>query len=126
MNYLRAYDVTSNAFSLNQAAIVLENAPDFAKGKRYGARLDDRLRKMGQCSGDRNNYTKDQINYSRSYWYNFLPFYHMGDRTSYKLTDRVRPFKNLAKLIVVSNGFSRGSHRFLVCDRRGRQRAVER
>lgn len=30
--------------------------------------------------------TKDQFNYSRSYWFNFLPFYHMGFRASYPLT----------------------------------------
>jgi hypothetical protein len=40
VNLLRAYDVSSNAFSLNQASIVLENAPDVANGKRWGARLD--------------------------------------------------------------------------------------
>lgn len=39
-NLLRAYDVSSNSFSLSQAAVVLENAPDPDKGKRYGARLD--------------------------------------------------------------------------------------
>ena len=40
LNLLRVYDVSSNAFSLNQADIVLENAPDPANGKRFGARLD--------------------------------------------------------------------------------------
>jgi hypothetical protein len=40
VNRLRAYDVSSNSFSINQAALVLENAPDPAKGKRWGARLD--------------------------------------------------------------------------------------
>jgi len=40
VNRLRAYDVTSNSFSINQAGVVLENAPDPAKGKRWGARLD--------------------------------------------------------------------------------------
>ncbi len=39
-NRLRAYDVTSNSFSINQAGLVLENAPDPARGKRWGARLD--------------------------------------------------------------------------------------
>lgn len=39
-NLLRAYDVSSNAFSLNQADLVLENAPDPSNGKRFGARLD--------------------------------------------------------------------------------------
>jgi hypothetical protein len=40
VNLLRAYDVSSNAFSLNQAVVVLENAADPARGKRWGARLD--------------------------------------------------------------------------------------
>lgn len=40
VNRLRAYDVLSNAFSLNQAMIVLENAPDVANEKRWGARFD--------------------------------------------------------------------------------------
>ncbi len=35
------------------------------------------------------NYTKDQINYSRSYFFNFLPFYHMGFRTTYPVNDRL-------------------------------------
>jgi hypothetical protein len=37
---LRAYDVISDAFSLNQADVVLENAQSPTEGKRYGARLD--------------------------------------------------------------------------------------
>src|SRR6202043_383438 len=48
VNYLRAYDVNSNAFSLNQAAIVLENAPDPSKGKSFGARVD---LQFGQATG---------------------------------------------------------------------------
>ncbi len=129
VNYLRAYDVSSNAFSLNQAAVVIENAPDPSKGKRFGARLDlqygqatetlqgnaaNELRpavyravfqaygtyvapvgkgltidfgKWASALGIENNYTKDQMNYSRSYWFNFLPFYHMGARVNYKLSD---------------------------------------
>ena len=39
-NLLRAYDVSSNAFSLSQTVVLLENAPDPAHGKRWGARLD--------------------------------------------------------------------------------------
>src|SRR5215467_4258192 len=39
-NLLRAYDVSSNAFSLNQATLVVENTPDPANGKRWGARAD--------------------------------------------------------------------------------------
>jgi hypothetical protein len=40
VNLLRAYDVSSNAFSLNQADVVIENAADPANGKRFGLRLD--------------------------------------------------------------------------------------
>jgi hypothetical protein len=38
--------------------------------------------KWGSSLGIEGNYTKDQMNYSRSYWFNFLPFYHMGLRAS--------------------------------------------
>jgi hypothetical protein len=127
VNLLRAYDVSSNAFSLNQADLVIENAPDLEKGKRWGFRLDfqygqatetlqgnaaNELRpdvyravfqaygtyifpvgsgltvdfgKWASSLGYENNYTKDQMNYSRSFWFNFLPFYHMGVRANYKL-----------------------------------------
>ena len=40
INLLRAYDVQANSFSLNQAALIIENAPNLEKGKRYGLRLD--------------------------------------------------------------------------------------
>lgn len=130
-NLLRAYDVSSNAFSLNQADVVLENAADPAHGKRFGLRLDlqygqatatlqgnasneprpDVYRAIFQAYGTyvvpvgsgltvdfgkwasslglEGNYTKDQMNYSRSYWFDFLPFYHMGARLSYKLNDAI-------------------------------------
>src|SRR5450432_3489945 len=131
VNLLRAYDVSSNAFSLNQAGVVLENAPDLARGKRFGVRLDlqygqatstlqgnasneprpDVYRAIFQAYGTyivpvgsglpvdfgkwasalglEGNYTKDQMNYSRSYWFDFLPFYHMGARANYKFNDKV-------------------------------------
>ena len=131
VNLLRAYDVSSNAFSLNQADVVLENAADPAHGKRFGLRLDlqygqatatlqgnasnephpDVYRAIFQAYGTyvvpvgsgltvdfgkwasslglEGNYTKDQMNYSRSYWFNFLPFYHMGARLNYKLNDKI-------------------------------------
>lgn len=38
--------------------------------------------KWGSSLGIEGNYTKDQINYSRSFWFDFLPFYHMGVRAS--------------------------------------------
>ncbi len=130
-NLLRAYDVSSNAFSLNQADLVLENAPDPSNGKRFGARLDlqygqatetlqgnpaneprpDVYRAVFQAYGTyvapigrgltvdfgkwassiglEGNYTKDQMNYSRSYWFDFLPFYHMGLRANYQVNDQL-------------------------------------
>ena len=129
-NLLRAYDVTSNSFSLNQAVLVLENAPKPEEGKRWGARLDlqwgqatqtlqgnavNELRpeiyralfqaygtyvapvghgltvdfgKWASSLGMEGNYTKDQMNYSRSYWFNFLPFYHTGFRVNYNISDQ--------------------------------------
>ena len=130
VNLLRAYDVLSNEFSLNQASVVIEHAPNPAEGSRWGGRLDlqfgqatDTLQgnpsneprpdiyrnifqaygtyvvpigkgwnvdfgKWGSSLGIEGNYTKDQINYSRSYWFNFLPFYHMGARIAIPVNDR--------------------------------------
>ncbi|MEX2262740.1 MAG: outer membrane beta-barrel protein [Bryobacteraceae bacterium] len=45
--------------------------------------------KWASALGYENNYTKDQINYSRSYFFNFLPFYHTGFRTNYSVNDRL-------------------------------------
>jgi hypothetical protein len=132
VNLLRAYDVSSNAFSLNQANIILKNDPDSSAGRRFGARLDlqfgqatetlqgnatneprpDVYRNIFQAYGTyvfpvgkngltldvgkfasslgyETNYSKDQFNYSRSYWFDFLPFYHMGARVNYKFNDAV-------------------------------------
>ena len=128
-NLLRAYDVSSNSFSLNQAAIVLDAPPDPAQHRNWGGRLDlqwgqatqtlqgnpaneprpEIYRALYQAYGSyafpvghglnidfgkwsssigiETNYTKDNMNYSRSYWYDFLPFYHMGVRASYKFND---------------------------------------
>jgi hypothetical protein len=130
VNLLRAYDVLSNEFSLNQADLVFDHPPDATAGRRWGGRLDlqfgqatDTLQgnpaneprpqiyrnifqaygtyivpvgkglnidfgKWSSSLGIENNYTKDQINYSRALWFDFLPFYHMGVRASYPLTDK--------------------------------------
>jgi hypothetical protein len=130
VNLLRAYDVLSNSFSLNQADLVIDHPPDVADGRRFGGRLDlqfgqatDTLQgnpaneprpdiyrnifqaygtyvvpigrglnvdfgKFASSIGMEGNYTKDQMNYSRSFWFNFLPFYHMGFRTSYSVNDK--------------------------------------
>jgi Putative beta-barrel porin-2, OmpL-like. bbp2 len=129
VNLLRAYDVLSNSFSLNQASLIFEQAPDVAEGRRLGGRLDlqfgqatDTLQgnplneprpdiyrnvfqaygtyivpvgrglnfdfgKWASSIGIEGNYTKDQMNYSRSFWFDFLPFYHMGLRASYPVND---------------------------------------
>ncbi|MEO8027575.1 MAG: porin [Bryobacteraceae bacterium] len=130
MNSLRAYDVSSNSFALNQAGIILERAPDLASGRRIGGRLDlmfgqatETLQaspanerrpevfrhifqaygtyvaplgkgltvdfgKWASSFGIENNYTKDQWNYSRSFWFGFLPYYHMGIRATYPVTGK--------------------------------------
>ncbi len=130
-NLLRAYDVSSNSFTVSQAAAVLESSPDPDKGKRWGARVDlqfgqatqtlqgnpaneprpDIYRNVFQAYGTyvfpvgkgltvdfgkwasslgiEGNYNKDQINYSRAYLFDFLPFYHTGARVNYKLNDKV-------------------------------------
>jgi hypothetical protein len=130
VNLLRAYDVLSNEFSLNQADVIFDHPPDIANGRRWGGRLDlqfgqatdssqgnpaneprpDIYRNIFQVYGTyvvplgkgvnidfgkwssslgaEGTYTKDQINYSRSFWFSFLPFYHMGLRASFPLSDR--------------------------------------
>ena len=40
VNVLRPFDPTSNNFTLNQGALIVERAPDPAQGRRFGARLD--------------------------------------------------------------------------------------
>jgi len=131
VNLLRAYDVTSNNFALNQAGVVIESVPDITGGRRFGARVDlqygqatETLQgnpaneprpwvyrnvfqaygtyvfplgsgltvdfgKWASSMGLENNYSKDQANYSRSYWFNYLPFYHMGARVSYRFNDAI-------------------------------------
>ena len=130
VNLLRAYDVLSNEFSLNQADAILDHEPDVSAGRRWGARLDlqfgqatDTLQgnptneprpeiyrnifqaygtyvvplgkglnvdfgKWSSSLGIEGNYTKDQMNYSRAFWFDFLPFYHMGARVNYPVNDR--------------------------------------
>jgi hypothetical protein len=132
VNLLRAYDVSSNSFSINQAAIVVENAADPGHRKYWGVRLDlqygqatetlqgnpsneprpDIYRhifqdygtvviplghhnvnvdfgKFASSLGIESNYTKDQMNYSRSFWFTYLPFYHMGLRAHYDINSKV-------------------------------------
>lgn len=130
VNNLRAYDVLSRTFSLNQADAVFALDPDVAAGRRYGLRLDlqygqatETLQgnpaneprpeiyrnifqaygtyiaplgkglevdfgKWSSSLGIEGNYTKDQMNYSRSYYFYFLPFYHMGMKLHYNFSDK--------------------------------------
>lgn len=130
VNLLHPYDVSDNNFSLNQADLVIEHAPDVEAGRRWGARVDlqfgqatDTLQgnpaneprpqiyrnifqaygtyvapigsgltlefgKWASSLGIEGNYTKDQINYSRSYFFDFLPFYHAGLQANYKFNDK--------------------------------------
>ena len=43
--------------------------------------------KFASSLGIEGNYAKDQMNYSRSFWAYFVPFYHMGARVNYRFTD---------------------------------------
>lgn len=130
INQLRAFDPTSNSFTLNQSVLMLERAPDVAAGRRYGMRLDlmfgqtteslsgspaNELRtapyrnimqaygtyvfplgkgltvdfgRFTSPIGFEGTYTKDQVNYSRSFLFTALPFYHMGFRSAYKFSDK--------------------------------------
>ncbi len=45
--------------------------------------------KFASSLGIETNYAKDQMNYSRSYFFNFLPYYHMGLRTSYPVSEKI-------------------------------------
>jgi hypothetical protein len=130
VNLLRAYDVLSNEFSLNQASVIFDHPPDLSADRRWGGRLDlqfgqatETLQgnpaneprpqvyrnifqaygtyivpvgkginldfgKWSSSLGIEGNYTKDQWDYSRSYWFDFLPFYHMGLRASIPISDK--------------------------------------
>ncbi len=131
LNVLRAYDTASDSFSLNQANVVIENAPNVEENRRFGFRLDlqygpatqttqgspaNELRpeayrplwqaygtyvapvgkgltldfgKFAGSLGYETNYTKDNFNYSRSYFFNYLPYYHFGLRAAYPVTKKL-------------------------------------
>jgi hypothetical protein len=131
VNDLRAYDVLSNTFSINQADFIFDLDPDLEVHRRYGFRVDlqfgqatETLQgnpeneprpeiyrnifqaygtyivpvkhgidvdfgKWASSLGIEGNYTKDQLNYSRSFYFYFLPFYHAGVRTNYKVNDKL-------------------------------------
>ena len=129
-NVLRANDALADNFTLNQADVIFERAPDASAGRRFGLRLDlmfgeqtdvyqgsilneprpEIYRNIFQAYGSyvfpvgsglqvdfgkfaspigfEGNYTKDQLNYSRSFWFNFLPGYHMGMRANYNFNSK--------------------------------------
>jgi Putative beta-barrel porin-2, OmpL-like. bbp2 len=131
VNLLRANDVLSDNFTLNQVDMMVERAPDLSAGRRFGFRADlmfgentETLQgsslneprpqvyrnmfqaygsyvfpigtglqidfgKFSSSLGTEGNYTKDQLNYSRSYYFNFLPFYHMGVRANYNINSKL-------------------------------------
>ncbi len=131
VNQLRAYDVSSNSFSINQATVMVEHLPQPLPNQRFGGRIDlqfgqatetlqgssaNELRpqvwrnlfqaygsylapigsgldmdfgKWASALGVEGNYTKDQINYSRSFLFDYLPFYHMGLRANYNITPHI-------------------------------------
>ena len=45
--------------------------------------------KWSSSLGAEGNYTQYQINYTRSYWFYYLPFYHMGARLNYKVNSKL-------------------------------------
>jgi hypothetical protein len=131
VNLLRANDVMSNNFNVNQVGLILERAPDVAAGRRYGGRMDlmfgqvtetvqggaqneprpQVYRNIFQAYGTyvlpvgsgltvdfgkfysalgyENNYAYDEINYSRSFYFNYLPYYHTGFRSTYNVNNRL-------------------------------------
>jgi hypothetical protein len=149
INLLRAYDVAHNSFSLSQAAVIIEQAPNVEAGRRFGLRLDlqygqatetvqgnanNELRPQayrpvwqaygtyvapvgdgltvdfGKFAGNlgyESNYTKDNFNYSRAYFFNFLPFYHFGFRAKYPVNDKLAVSYNLMNGAQQSEDFNR-------------------
>ena len=57
----------------------------FAVGR--GLQVD--FGKFASNLGYETNYAKDNFNFSRAYLFNFLPYYHMGVRTSLPVSDKV-------------------------------------
>ncbi len=46
--------------------------------------------KWSSSLGVEGNYTKDQANYTRSFYFYFLPFYHQGARAGYQVNDKLK------------------------------------
>ncbi|NUQ27609.1 MAG: porin [Acidobacteriaceae bacterium] len=54
-----------------------------------GSGLQIDFGKFSSALGVEGNYTKDQIAYSRSFTFNYLPYYHMGVRANYNVTPKI-------------------------------------
>ena len=54
-----------------------------------GSGLQVDFGKFASSLGAEGTYTKDQLNYSSSYFYNFLPFYHEGVRATYNVNSKI-------------------------------------
>lgn len=54
-----------------------------------GKGLNVDVGKWASSLGVEGNYAKDQMNYTRSYFFYFLPFYHAGLRANYKFNDKI-------------------------------------
>lgn len=54
-----------------------------------GSGLQIDFGKFASALGNEGNYTKDQIAYSRSFSFNYLPYYHMGIRSTYAISPKV-------------------------------------
>ena len=55
-----------------------------------GSGLNVDVGKWASSLGVEGNYAKDQMNYTRSFYFYFLPFYHEGVRASYTFNDKVK------------------------------------
>jgi hypothetical protein len=55
-----------------------------------GSGLTVDVGKWSSSLGFEGNYTKDQMNYTRSFYFYFLPFYHEGVRATYKFNDKIQ------------------------------------
>jgi hypothetical protein len=53
-----------------------------------GSGLNFDFGKWASSLGSEGNYAKDQMNYTRSYYFYFLPFYHQGIRLHYNFTSK--------------------------------------
>jgi hypothetical protein len=62
--------------------------------------------KFAGSLGYETNYTKDNFNYSRAYWFNFLPFYHFGFRTKYPVNDKLAVMYHLVNGAQQSEDFN--------------------